>query len=79
MPLISKEELQAMLPQLGEQRMETPTLRKMQGVSEARPQPCKVVYIHPDHLYYTVEFRNGVRESYKVPTDEMLRQRGREG
>lgn len=76
MPLISQEELLAMLPKMGEQRMETPTLSKMQSGPEARPQPCKVVYIHPDHLFYTVEFENGIRESYKVPTDEMLAKRG---
>lgn len=79
MPLISQEELRAMLPQLVEQRMETPTLRKMQGFPDGHKQPCKVVYINAEHLYYTVEFRNGVRESYKVPTDEMLAKRRRGG
>jgi hypothetical protein len=26
-----------------------------------------VVDVRPEHLWYTVEFENGFRESYKVP------------
>ena len=27
---------------------------------ELRPQPCRVVYIHPQWRFFTVEFRNAI-------------------
>lgn len=70
---MTKEEIRNMLPRVGDRRMEVPTV--MKGKSYSRePQPCVVVYVNRSHLYYEVQFANGVRESYKLPhTGEVLK------
>lgn len=66
--LISIKEAQAQLPKVGEKRMEHPAVDDTRGgYTTLRPQECVVVAVHPAHLWYTVEFKNGIRESYKVP------------
>ena len=64
-------ELQALLPKLGEKRMERPTIDETTPsrgtIQYTKPQRCVVVGVHPEHLWYTVQFENGIRESYKVP------------
>lgn len=63
-----KTQLQALLPKVGDHRMESPTIDKTMGVGYAKtPQPCVVVEVNEAHLWYTVQFENGIRESYKVP------------
>lgn len=69
--LISLEEARAQLPKLGEVRMERPTIDESTpsrgSIQYTNPQRCVVVDVRPEHLWYTVEFENGIRESYKVP------------
>lgn len=62
-------ELRAMLPKVGDHRTETPTVYSTAGMTEAlrQPQPCQVVLVNREHLWYTVEFENGFRETYKLP------------
>jgi hypothetical protein len=51
--------------------MEVPTIDESQSnghnTAGRAPQRCVVVAVHPGHLWYTVQFENGIRESYKVP------------
>lgn len=42
------------------------------GLEELDPMPCRVVYIHPQHRFYTVEFTSRVtgetwREAFYFP------------
>ena len=67
----SMEEVRRLLPKVGDRRLEVPTIDESQstGIQLAgrKPQPCVVVAVNPGHLWYTVQFENGIRESYKVP------------
>lgn len=57
-----------LLPKLGDRRWEIPTIDDTIGhYREKAPQRCVVVDVRPEHLWHTVEFENGFRESYKVP------------
>ena len=61
---------QELLPKVGDQRWERPTIDETSGInttSAHAPQRCVVVEVNPEHLWYTVQFDNGIRESYKVP------------
>lgn len=40
------------------------------GPQKPKPQSGRIVYIHPDHRYITVEFAPRIRESFY--TDEIL-------
>lgn len=68
---ISKEEARLLLPKVGDKRMERPTISEttntIGSIQQNEPQRCVVVLVHPGHLWYTVQFENGIRESYKVP------------
>lgn len=65
---LNRTELLAMLPKVGDQRWEVPTIDDTTGVTNAKAsQRCVVVAVHPGHLWYTVQFENGFRESYKMP------------
>lgn len=55
--------------QIGDIRIETPGFWTTFGHSAGDPQKCRVVYIHPQRRFYTVEFafprtRERFRESY---------------
>ena len=71
MALLSKEEVRAQLPKLGDHLMLPPTIDETtpsRGAEHAtRPQHCVVVEVNAAHLWYTVRFDSGFRESYKVP------------
>jgi hypothetical protein len=71
MAYITLEEARAQLPKLGEKRMERPTIDETTpsrgSIQYTAPQRCVVVEVNHEHLWYTVEFENGIRESYKVP------------
>ena len=68
---MNKRKARGQLPRLGERRWEVPTIDDTSGCNQKRkPQPCVVVDVRPEHLWYTVEFENGIRESYKVPRAE---------
>lgn len=78
---LNRTELQRLLPKVGDRRMERPTIDENTSsrgtLYENAPQPCVVVAVHPGHLWYTVQFENGFRESYKVQrykTDREVRQ-----
>ena len=65
---LSREWLTAMMPKVGDRRMERPSSDDTTGNSMRKePQPCTVVLVHPGHLWYMVQFDNGFRECYKVP------------
>ena len=68
---ISKEKARLLLPKVGDKRMERPTISEttntIGSIQQNDPQPCVVVLVHPGHLWYMVQFENGIRESYKVP------------
>lgn len=66
----SKEELRAMLPKVGDRLKRVPTyLKLVYGPKRENtpPQPCTVIFVNPDKMWYTVRFDSGQRESYKVP------------
>jgi hypothetical protein len=64
-------EIRGKLPRVGDKRMEKPTVDATPGhASPKKPQECVVVYVHPANLWYTVRFKNGVRECYKLPAVE---------
>lgn len=69
----TKEEARAQLPKLGDVRYEQMSMGKTGGFGYHATEPlrCVVVYVNPEHLYYTVQFRNGFRESFKVPRTEL--------
>lgn len=64
--LISKDEVRAQLPKVGDRRMEIPTITEGNGYNKT-PKPCVVVEVNRAHFWYTVKFEDGFRESYKVP------------
>lgn len=64
----TKEEARSLLPKVGDQRWEVPTIYCTDGFNKKKkPQRCIVIDVRPEHLWYTVQFENGTRESYKVP------------
>lgn len=64
---MNKYRAQTLLPKVGDQRWEIPTVVLPGEGKEPKPERCIVVHVHPAHLWYTVQFENGFRESYKVP------------
>ena len=64
--MLTKEEVRAMLPRVGERRMEVPTVLKGEGYNK-EPRSCVVTYVNSRHLWYEVKFKDGTRESYNLP------------
>ncbi len=51
---------------LNEKLVERPAFWTTYGHGYGRPQECRVVYIHPRHRFYTVEFRSALTgETYR--------------
>lgn len=71
MAFITKEQARSLLPEVGDVRMEYPTIDETNSMGHVlgrrKPQRCVVVDVRPEHLWYAVKFENGIRESYKVP------------
>lgn len=68
--MLTVKTAQDLLPKVGERRWERPTIDETSGHNLAfnrQPQRCTVVEVNAEHLWYTVQFDNGIRESYKVP------------
>jgi hypothetical protein len=69
--MLTVESAQALLPKIGDVRWERPTIDESTpsrgSVMLNPPQRCVVVEVNAEHLWYTVQFENGIRESYKVP------------
>lgn len=56
------------MPRVGDTLMEIPTIVLWQGVNDfPEPEPCTVIWTNPAHLFYVVQFENGIRECYKLP------------
>lgn len=68
MAYYTKEQAQELLPKVGDQRWEIPTVLMDGQGNNPKPQRCIVTDVRPEHLWYTVQFENGFRESYKVPS-----------
>ena len=64
--MVSKEKVREPLPKVGDRRMEIPTIAEDNGYN-TKPMPCVVVRVNWNHFWYTVQFENGTRESYKLP------------
>lgn len=68
---IDKEELRAQLPNVGDKLMERRTLEGKLQISD--PEPCEVVEVNRDHLWYRVRFlATGWNECIKLPKTEPL-------
>lgn len=63
--MMTVSEARSLLPNVGDVRWEIPTVKADKGSNPAAR--CRVVEVNRAHLWYTVEFENGFRESYKVP------------
>ena len=63
---MTKAEARKLLPRVGDRRMER-KLMSGAGVYQCELAACRVAYVNPRHLYYMVQFANGVRECFKVP------------
>ena len=63
--MMTVEEARDLLPKVGDVRWEVPSV--MKGEDKQPPRRCLVVEVNRAHLWYTVQFENGFRESYKVP------------
>ena len=69
MPLLTPDDVRAMLPKVGDRLMRKPTCYYgfYSRFRVDRELPCEVVYVHPEHLWYAVRFSSGIIESYKLP------------
>lgn len=64
--MLTKEEVRAMLPKVGDRRMEVPTILGDKMYNK-EPRPCVVTYVNRRHMWYEVKFKDGTRESFKLP------------
>lgn len=62
---MDRSEVLALLPIVGTERMETPAARD--DKENQTPKHCVVVQVNLLHLWYMVEFLDGIRECYKAP------------
>lgn len=66
--MLTVKTLQDQLPKVGDVRTEIPTVDHTAGHYIAKkPKTGVVVYVNRENLWYTVQFENGSRESYKLP------------
>jgi hypothetical protein len=66
--MLTMKILRDQLPELGEKRTEIPTVDETQGHTLPKtPREGVVVYVNREHCWYTVQFADGVRESYRLP------------
>ena len=64
----TKEQVRAMLPQVGDKLIRRPVWSKHLGMSSLPPPlHCVVVYVNTEHMWYMVQFEAGYRQCYKVP------------
>lgn len=64
----TKEELRAMLPKVGDRLMETLAASTSCQITTLKPEPCTVVEVNVEHLWYRVVFdRTGVSQCFKLP------------
>ena len=61
----TKEEAKKLLPKVGDRLIHTATVSdKYQA---PRPEECVVIFVHTEHLWYMVKYKDGFRECFKVP------------
>ena len=64
----TKEELRAMLPKVGDRRVEKMTASTNAQISTLPPQPCTVVEVNEAHHWYRVQFdKTGICQCFKLP------------
>lgn len=64
----TKEELRAMLPKVGDRRMEKMTAATNAQISALPPQPCTVVEVNEEAYWYRVRFdKTGICQCFKLP------------
>lgn len=62
------KEVRAMLPKVGDIRMEKPTEAKAPAGVPVQPKKCQVIEVNRAHLWYRVRFTDyGFTECYKLP------------
>lgn len=57
---------------VNDKRQETPSFDSTAGMDDVGPMDCRVVYVHPQGRFYTVEFKSPVtgetfRETFYFP------------
>lgn len=57
---------------VNDKRRETPSFDSTAGMDDVGPMDCRVVYVHPQGRFYTVEFKSPVtgetwRETFYFP------------
>lgn len=70
MALLTPDDVRAMMPKVGDELMRKPTCyHGFLGRHDMNTvRPCVVTYVHPEHLWYSVRFKeSGIIESYKMP------------
>lgn len=64
---MTADEVRKQLPQVGDKLYKTMETGRNFGLGAVKRSKCRVVYVNADHLWYMVEFPNGIRQGYKVP------------
>lgn len=69
MALFTPDDVRAQLPKVGDRLIRQPMYYHgfYSRHDDVKPKPCTVVYVHREHLWYTVQYDSGIRESYKMP------------
>lgn len=66
--IYTKEDVQAMLPKVGDRLMRVPPVHGTDRIKQAGlPQLCTVEDVHAEHLWYRVRFNKGYCACYKMP------------
>lgn len=63
--LIEKSEARARMPELGQIMRKIPSFRKGE-MRIQKPKRCKVVQVHPGHLWYMVRYEDGMLECFRL-------------
>lgn len=69
--MFTVNELRHQLPKVGDKRVEVPTAGRVPG-APVQPQPCVVIEVNREHLWYRVRFEWGSTECYKLPATKPL-------
>ena len=63
---ISYEEIAERMPRVGEQLMKSPGFLKFTENETPKEEPCRVIFVNKKHLHYTVKYRSGMKEGFKL-------------
>ena len=66
---MTKDEVRAQLPAVGDVRMERPGYidSNTKDPLFIKPRRCVVIEVSREHLWYRVQYENGTTEAFKVP------------